>query len=1060
MSWAVQLWLQLLSLCQCDDWIFYDLGSEDLTPDDGKWCQEQLPSTCIADFHIGRAEFSQQHREAQETLKHLREGAEDFKANQPLSVRLLVLVTTVWPNFQRRQLLRQGMTWCRRGLGGRGNEVVWRFLLGDLPGEHPEKHPLLQKALREAEAFGDLMLVGGADEIQYRHIGDAYVLPEANPELWKLLVALRRLRHEVSYDYLLVADDDNFISLTTAVELLEMLPPTKVYVGNMIDTVPQRFDMQKRRIVQETSVNLYMGSPSKLPIFAHGLGFIVSQDLAKLLADRGLSFKLRGNDDMLVGLWLRSIADVRFLHYHIWFHDHHEFGGLFSRPCQQDAVIVHRMTEERWRTFDRYECHVCGSEKPVAEALALLNPLEPSPAELVVDLEELPEVTVQELARLGRTQQELRKQRSREIYHFPLKLAILIFGSRWQDFRLRAQLRRALSLMKYNLGSKSSESSGKALQADFQWLFVMTRLLPDTRVHAAYREILVHRDMMRLGPSRLPRSSQAAQKAGKVRKEHEIGCYRYEEAWRLVEERWGGADFVLLLDHRSYINVPQLLAHMPRWPRHRLMHGVLLDESVFAGERRMYLWRRRAAVFAHGMGIVVSADVARFVAELALEADGLSQVDVPADVAFGQWVQLLEDMEYSPAEDFWELPISASSLALSADMTLAWPMTLGHWRSYNATDSARAPATKASSVTLDMDCWKGMGGRAESWYLVCCDLGWSGCWGGEFTAEMCCSQVPGRAGAPPSAEPVLLQRFLNFDDDEFTLFLQALDHNHTQDQVGRGRFRCLTPQDCGKEAFARFYQASWETGILPLRHPWFMDVEDHLFGVIWKMRAENRGGNPAGHEHTFERKQMAKFLQHVSETVSADEIFVEHGAKKLRRCLEWDSGAQSRFYFSKHCDVVDVITYFGDGHAQLRVNADSEKRDYFLDIHIADQVVPENSTGLVICSQVFEHLLKPWLAMRQLYRLLGPGGLLAWSAPLFSQIHGSPQDFWRFTPEGARTLAEEAGFEIVEIWAPGTLRELAGYLLGLTAPYWTEDAIMGGASDWPLQVYMLARKPA
>ena len=94
---------------------------------------------------------------------------------------------------------------------------------------------------------------------------------------------------------------------------------------------------------------------------------------------------------------------------------------------------------------------------------------------------------------------------------------------------------------------------------------------------------------------------------------------------------------------------------------------------------------------------------------------------------------------------------------------------------------------------------------------------------------------------------------------------------------------------------------------------------------------------------------------------------------RLRRCLEWDSGAQSRFYFSKHCDVVDVITYFGDGHAQLRVNTDSEKRDYFLDIHIADQVVPENSTGLVICSQVFEHLLKPWLAMRQLYRLLGPG---------------------------------------------------------------------------------------
>ena len=69
----------------------------------------------------------------------------------------------------------------------------------------------------------------------------------------------------------------------------------------------------------------------------------------------------------------------------------------------------------------------------------------------------------------------------------------------------------------------------------------------------------------------------------------------------------------------------------------------------------------------------------------------------------------------------------------------------------------------------------------------------------------------------------------------------------------------------------------------------------------------------------------------------------------------------------------DVLTYFGDGHAQLREHADNEKRDFFLDIHIADQVVPENSTGLVICSQVFEHLLKPWLAMQQLFRLLGPG---------------------------------------------------------------------------------------
>ena len=46
---------------------------------------------------------------------------------------------------------------------------------------------------------------------------------------------------------------------------------------------------------------------------------------------------------------------------------------------------------------------------------------------------------------------------------------------------------------------------------------------------------------------------------------------------------------------------------------------------MFAGAKRRYLWRRRAPVFAHGLGIVLSADVARFIAELALKADGLSQ---------------------------------------------------------------------------------------------------------------------------------------------------------------------------------------------------------------------------------------------------------------------------------------------------------------------------------------------------------------------------------------------------------------------------------------------------
>ena len=325
---------------------------------------------------------------------------------------------------------------------------------------------------------------------------------------------------------------------------------------------------------------MYLGSPSKLPIFAHGLGFVVSHDLAELLADLGLSFKLRGNDDMLVGMWLRSVEDVRFLHYHPWFHDHQEFGGLFSRPCQNDAVIVHRMTLERWRTFDKTRCHICGPARSIVEAFSLVEPLEPDVVELVGEEEEPNDVSVEELARLEQERKERNKERAFE-ESGALKLAVLIFGSRWQDSRLRGHLRHALSSVKHSLQAQmgSSGNADSAIEADFAWLFVMTELPMDWLRHLALREILLRRDLVTLGPARLPRLSRSAKEtrkaAGASRQEQDFaarqgGCYRYEEAWRLVEERWRQADFVLLLDHRSYVNVPRLMSQMSNWPRRRL----------------------------------------------------------------------------------------------------------------------------------------------------------------------------------------------------------------------------------------------------------------------------------------------------------------------------------------------------------------------------------------------------------------------------------------------------------------------------------------------------------
>jgi len=155
---------------------------------------------------------------------------------------------------------------------------------------------------------------------------------------------------------------------------------------------------------------------------------------------------------------------------------------------------------------------------------------------------------------------------------------------------------------------------------------------------------------------------------------------------------------------------------------------------------------------------------------------------------------------------------------------------------------------------------------------------------------------------------------------------------------------------------------------------------------------------------------------------------------------------------------MDVFTYI-TGAPQV-AEGQAGSRRYLGDIHVADAVVPADSMGIVLCTQVFEHLRRPHIAMGQLFRAVAPGGFVVWSAPMFSELHGAPQDYFRYTLPGAAVLAEDAGFLVVSSWAPGGLRELAGYLLGMTAPYWDRAELLRESdAHWPLQVYMLLQKP-
>jgi SAM-dependent methyltransferase len=78
----------------------------------------------------------------------------------------------------------------------------------------------------------------------------------------------------------------------------------------------------------------------------------------------------------------------------------------------------------------------------------------------------------------------------------------------------------------------------------------------------------------------------------------------------------------------------------------------------------------------------------------------------------------------------------------------------------------------------------------------------------------------------------------------------------------------------------------------------------------------------------------------------------------------------------------------------------------------------DGEVGTAICLDTLEHCADPPLACRELARVTAPGGVCVISSVLLFGIHGYPQDFFRFTPEGFKTMLEQ-GFDRTWVGAIG-----------------------------------------
>jgi len=64
----------------------------------------------------------------------------------------------------------------------------------------------------------------------------------------------------------------------------------------------------------------------------------------------------------------------------------------------------------------------------------------------------------------------------------------------------------------------------------------------------------------------------------------------------------------------------------------------------------------------------------------------------------------------------------------------------------------------------------------------------------------------------------------------------------------------------------------------------------------------------------------------------------------------------------------------------------------------------DQSFDLVISQAVFEHVLDPFLCVKEVHRVLKPGGLIYSEIPFMQHVHGGKYDFHRFTHLGHKRL--------------------------------------------------------
>jgi len=119
-------------------------------------------------------------------------------------------------------------------------------------------------------------------------------------------------------------------------------------------------------------------------------------------------------------------------------------------------------------------------------------------------------------------------------------------------------------------------------------------------------------------------------------------------------------------------------------------------------------------------------------------------------------------------------------------------------------------------------------------------------------------------------------------------------------------------------------------------------------------------------------------------------------------CIDWENSLHKNIFLDMHCDL----------NTELPID--------------------DNVYDTIILSDVIEHIKEPKLLWSEMNRVLTNDGILYLNVPFYYWLHEEPYDYHRYTKYALQAMAEDSGFEILELEALGGVPEILADILAKT----------------------------